>query len=29
MKPAPKLEEKRNQRLRNQPLRGGNLQYIT
>ena len=29
MKPAPKIEEKRDQRLRNQPLRGGNLQYIT
>ena len=28
-KPAPKIEEKRDQCLRNQPLRGGNLQYIT
>ena len=29
MKPTPKIEEKRDQRLRNQPLRGGNLLYIT
>ena len=26
MKPTPKIEEKRDQRLRNQPLRGANLQ---
>ena len=29
MKPAPKIEERRDQRLRIQPLRGGNLLYIT
>ena len=29
VKPAPKIEEKRYQRHRNKPLRGGNLQYIT
>ena len=29
VKPAPEIEEKRYQRLRNHPLRGGNLQYIT
>ena len=29
MKPAPKIEEKRDQCLRNHPLRGGNLHYIT
>ena len=29
MKPTPKIEENRNQCLRNQPLRGGNLQYIS
>ena len=29
MKPTPKIEQKRYQRLRNEPLRGGNLQYIT
>ena len=29
MKPTLKIEEKRDQRLRNKPLRGGNLQYIT
>ena len=28
VKPAPKIEEKRYQRLRNKQLRGGNLQYI-
>ena len=28
VKPAPRIEEKRYQRLRNKPLRGGNLQYI-
>ena len=27
--PAPKIEEKRYQRLINKPLQGGNLQYIT
>ena len=29
VKPAPKIEEKRYQRLRNKTLRGGNLQHIT
>ena len=29
VKLAPKIEKKRYQRLRNKPLRGGNLQYIT
>ena len=29
VKPAPKIEENRYQRLINKPLRGGNLQYIT
>ena len=29
MKPAPKIEEKRDQHFRNQKLQGGNLQYIT
>ena len=29
MKPNPKIEERRVQCLRNQPLRGGNLLYIT
>ena len=29
VKPTLKIEEKTYQRLRNKPLRGGNLQYIT
>ena len=29
MKPTPKIEEKRDQHLRNQTLWGGNLVYIT
>ena len=29
MKPCPKIEEERDKHLRNQPLQGGNLQYIT
>jgi hypothetical protein len=29
VKPAPKIEQNRYPRLRNEPLRGGNLQYIT